>query len=371
MLVPHNFLRTSTRTDVIRSSLNPNGTTSYTSGIAADRDSVAFATLDGDFVTPTPYSVTTSSVRYAEGSNLWREEYGPNSWTERSQSGPITFGEPSISLPVDNVTFNAALSKLNEIVRGSLDLSVALAESGATYRMLKASTKAITYATSANWRDITRQGSGKWLEWTYGWTPLASDLYGAATELMRVGDASSLLVQASSRDNFETVFTSGFQYYGNLAGSPIKGSHRTRISLVLNKDVTGVKLARWASLNPLSIAWELTPYSFVVDWFLNIGDYLRNAETALLYQKVFKSGYVSSSSKQEGTVVYSGNRSVTGVPTYTYRVRANAYVKQTRFIRARLNTYPFPHPPSFKCDLGWRRLVNAAALLGGKIKSSR
>lgn len=35
--------------------------------------------------------------------------------------------------------------------------------------------------------------------------------------------------------------------------------------------------------NPLSVAWELIPFSFVVDWFLPIGKYLDALDVPLLY----------------------------------------------------------------------------------------
>lgn len=42
--------------------------------------------------------------------------------------------------------------------------------------------------------------------------------------------------------------------------------------------------------NPVGLAWELIPYSFVVDWALNIGSYL-DLQTSLWGLKVLDAGY--------------------------------------------------------------------------------
>ena len=39
-----------------------------------------------------------------------------------------------------------------------------------------------------------------------------------------------------------------------------------------------------AFINPREVAWELTPYSFVADWFLNVGDIL--AQQGQLYHNI-------------------------------------------------------------------------------------
>lgn len=51
-----------------------------------------------------------------------------------------------------------------------------------------------------------------------------------------------------------------------------------RVTSTVACKYTNGSLARAAAIgmNPLTTAWELIPYSFVIDWFLNIGDYIGN-----------------------------------------------------------------------------------------------
>ena len=156
-----------------------------------------------------------------------------------------------------------------------------------------------------------------------------------------------------------------------MKGQPLSGNHRTKIAIILAND-SYLDYGRWTSLNPINIAWELIPYSFVVDWFLNIGGYLRNAETALLYGAVFRGGYVSASSKLEGPLEFLQSYT-SGFPPLPYSkeylTSAHGYAKLTGFNRSILGSYPFPTPPSFKANLGSGQLLNAAALLGALISS--
>jgi len=124
------------------------------------------------------------------------------------------------------------------------------------------------------------------------------------------------------------------------------------------------KLAGWSSLNPISIAWELTPYSFVADWFIDIGSYLRATESALLYQQAFRSGTSTSTyyrlfeTEQSGVSQLLSNGKLT-----TTIDDCKAVSRQIGKNRSVLTGSPYPRLPSFRADLGSSRLFSAAALL--------
>jgi hypothetical protein len=122
---------------------------------------------------------------------------------------------------------------------------------------------------------------------------------------------------------------------------------------------SGFDLSRWSSLNPVSFAWEVIPYSFVVDWFYDVSSYLRNLETCLLYNSRFISGYKSELfvHRSKGVASYKGNQG-----GEVHEIAAVSYGRTVQFQRSVLSSYPRPHAPTFKVQLGWERLLSAAAL---------
>lgn len=117
-------------------------------------------------------------------------------------------------------------------------------------------------------------------------------------------------------------------------------------------------LARWTSLNPISIAWELMPYSFVVDWFYDIGSTLRNFETALLYNQ-YVTGYVD----ELYVAVSKEDVDLKKRPAFQgYRYRSKGYRRKIDFNRSVLTSAPLPRKPQWKVSMGWQRWMSAWAL---------
>ncbi len=113
--------------------------------------------------------------------------------------------------------------------------------------------------------------SGRWLEMQYGWLPLVNDCYEAANMLHERTSGPRKSVIHSS-----TSWTKPY----NGSASPINwtGDGTFKITKHIWYEMTE-QLSNARSLgleNPLTLAWELMPYSFVIDWFIPIGSYLDN-----------------------------------------------------------------------------------------------
>lgn len=213
-------------------------------------------------------------------------------------------------------------------------------------------------------RGLRRSGVGKlrligslWLQFQYGWLPTLGSVYGVADETLRY-----VLNNLSTYEGKGYFHNSGFAVPTD-GWYAVPSNYEDKVAVTLSVTVDNSKvinLSRWASLNPVSIGWELLPYSFVVDWFYDVGNTLRNAETALLYGRAFTHGYKSVFRRRTTTQApyKQGQKEWSG----------NGASNNRSFERTLLTSYPFPSTPKLKFSLGSKQLLNAAALLSQFLK---
>jgi hypothetical protein len=135
--------------------------------------------------------------------------------------------------------------------------------------------------------------SGSWLEFAFGWTPLANDVKGIAETAARalVGASPTYRVTASSRvgplqgplsDPVEVQVNTGdpinrmrlqTQYLSSASVKKIALLKATRSGPAQSLDQLAV-LSGFAVENFIPTAYQLAPWSFLIDYFLNLGDVL-------------------------------------------------------------------------------------------------
>lgn len=181
------------------------------------------------------------------------------------------------------------LAKLAEVVRGhSFDLGINIAEGRKTYEQILGNLASIGKSLVAlkhgqigdafhhlgvpekGWRRLRAKDiSGRWLEMQYGWLPLVSQSFEAGKALAAATGPRVLTFSASIAQRRATYDGSQIPF---LYSYPVNVSYSKRIKAELYEDIS---LNRSLGLvDPLAIAWEVVPYSFVVDWFLPVGTYL-------------------------------------------------------------------------------------------------
>jgi len=140
-----------------------------------------------------------------------------------------------------------------------------------------------------------------WLELQYGWKPLLNSIHDNASLLGKGGLLEGSTVKSSA------------QRSASYESSQKKGSDTISI-----KCVGGVRTAYtswvrqpgivWADtlglINPAEIAWELVPFSFVVDWFIPVGNVLQSLTATAGLE--LASGYTSSRYQVDFDVVREG-----------------------------------------------------------------
>lgn len=321
----------------------------------------ASGVVQGDKKTPYPFSYTVRDSRLFRG----KVSYYYNGTLQTISDG--SFGDSS-SAPQEppwdrNSVYNSCLSKLNSKVRGNLDLTISLAQAPQTIRMIKDVTK---FLNQVNKGGLVVAANG-WLQWQYGWKQLMADIFGAAdlatknalNQIERVNVRSSLPIQVN-----DVISTS---CHSQVVQAMRAGGGKQSCTICCTFDVPSWDPYAWGSLSPATLLWELIPYSFVVDWFYNVGGYLRDLETSLLYSTRFRTGYVSELYAYDGTETVQGGFTVTSGPNRYVFSSARSSIRTRRFERRVLSSWPMPRQPSFKSSLGSQRLITAAALLAQRL----
>lgn len=259
--------------------------------------------------------------------------------------------------------YDRALSKLNDNVRGSLDLSVDVAEAHQVKRMFSATKRVEDFTRTFSKKfGLVRAAASLRLEFMYGVQPLIGSVFGIADELLRHHINKTQRWKATETDTGykpNTIMVQAYygpEYIDKYINLQMKLWCTVGVTMKVRNEF---EISRWTSLNPVSIAWELMPYSFVVDWFYNVGGYLRNYETAMTSGGDFVTGYCTKGAAFSGSAL----------KPFTFTNPPGSDLFNTdfnggRYNRTLLTSYPVPNKPKLQADLGSSRMLNAAALLG-------
>lgn len=119
--------------------------------------------------------------------------------------------------------------------------------------------------------NTSREVSGLFLEYHLGWEPLIKTIYDAVDVLQ--GEPPPLQVTARATMTWLDV-TKGSDTYGKYKywltmGERLQGEVRITNPNLLLANQLGVA-------NPAAVLWALVPFSFVVDWFVNVGNFLNS-----------------------------------------------------------------------------------------------
>lgn len=117
--------------------------------------------------------------------------------------------------------------------------------------------------------------SNAWLELQYGWRPLINDCYEAAKAFEK-GSSSERKMVYMGRAGDQIQFNSAWIPSRYDAQHLVK--RRVYLVAELSEDFDFSPRRALGLEDPSLVAWELVPWSFVVDWFVPIGTYLGNLQ---------------------------------------------------------------------------------------------
>lgn len=210
--------------------------------------------------------------------------------------------------------------------------------------------------------DPFNYAANKWAEYRWGWMPLYQDLYNSlellqgpykrkrrVTTTKEIKNESTSTLLTGLGNAWPLTIKDGFLLNG-------KGSCRFEVGYPVSSALSAFGLT-----NPALLAWEVLPYSFVVDSFLNIGNWLSTMDATL--GMVFIEGTWSSRQIFYRSVEAKGTTSSGPLGTWTYEGYGNSLAREKILFRERMISWPESAFPSFENPLSLTHALDGIALL--------
>jgi hypothetical protein len=118
-----------------------------------------------------------------------------------------------------------------------------------------------------------KSAANNWLEYHFGWEPLVRDVYDS---IEIINNPLKSYESAKGSGKVQEVFSVSENFTSITRTTDVVRTTRVQQGAAVRGINNGAlhSLDQFGLLNPLSIAWEIVPFSFVIDWFANVGQVL-------------------------------------------------------------------------------------------------
>lgn len=264
-------------------------------------------------------------------------------WWDSDAPGPVG-GIHSFSCEVEQpseASYDPLLTEaLGEAKEGAFYILLELAEAPKTVELFYSFAKNLRrrrdwltrqfrkkYRSKRDIKDAHRILGEMWLEYRYGWSQLvySSEDILRAMEILSTGKLFTVVTgkgfnsQTLTGEVSSLTYTLPFYAFGRkyVGSTEVTATLEQRAAVSLQVLTAGAAF----DTNLVALGWELVPYSFVVDWFVNTGDVARAvwpvasvAQTACTSSKltkkfdaVFTREPVGGLTSSSGAIQYSEN----------------------------------------------------------------
>lgn len=307
----------------------------------------------------------------------WTGTYVNNSYVRLANtvSKPLTFSFPT----TENMARSNAWSKIDQ----SAKMGEFIGEFRETVEMLRNPVMSLYKGVSdfasfsrtarnqlksqgASPRRYAKLVSNAWLAYSFGWKPLIQTVYAAYDAIMHFTDSPKFHRFIGQASDYSSV---GKTYLGEVSASPLimKVYYTQHIDYMLAyigaakavaKTVTEAKLGIWP-LDFVATAWELVPFSFLVDYFTTIGDVLNSSAAFDRNQLAYCNRREKAIVTTQVYIENSSHLTWPGIDT-TRTPFASSEIKFIYYNRS-LSTMPIPFL-DLRVNLSPTRLLNLTAL---------
>ena len=248
-----------------------------------------------------------------------------------SNGGACSYGQPGIggwASDMDQLAINGALSKLKD---QKVNLGVAFGEGKRTKSLILSAVssfdsgvrKIMELRRGKVWKEVKSFIPGvtelpqEWLKYIYGFAPTLSDVQGAAEQfakMMEGGNPFHIRVsktitrsESDTRGWFDingefALLTGGWHplYMDMTIVETRQAYFYYQLSCVMPPTIASLGLT-----NPLSVAYELLPWSFALDWLLPVGNWIDLLDADFGWS--YLDGGVTRTKKVKGKGLYFGS----------------------------------------------------------------
>lgn len=278
------------------------------------RSSIVTLPLSGELICGSPTEISSGYInRYTNSTPPWMSSQITH--VDKASTIKSSCAYPVMSQNMANRLMTEVLVKVS---RRQVDLGAMFGESHKTLHHLtetvttavrvllairKGNWKQAAKHLKLDWRHPGKTFASRWLELQYGWKPLVSDIYDTARAFQHGLDHRTHVLRAIRRITDSTTISSSAGTADVTTITKQEWSYRC-VAYFRPKDSWINSMSQIGLANPAEIAWELLPYSFVVDWFLPIGNLLQAATARCSI--TFIDGCLSTRLDENGVITING-----------------------------------------------------------------
>jgi hypothetical protein len=229
------------------------------------------------------------------------------------------------------------LGEYRETAQTFLDLAKIVSSRG---KSLMKRHKTGLNAGKVSWKRTAAESR---VAWEYGVRPLANDMGTSIAELKvaivaRPPLKEGVIRRKTKNRNVGYMLPSATNYSGRAQSDlTVELFYRTKWRAYMNQNALLLCLAEHGFLNPRGVAWEVMPYSFVIDWWFNVGDVLSSLDNLLICDSLkvinsqstryseFITTLGNSNTLTNGTAFYCKRTDIRNAPIEIPRVSTLAY----------------------------------------------
>lgn len=224
--------------------------------------------------------------------------------------------------------------------------------------------------------SVLKHVADPWLEYRYAIRPLIYEMKSAVEALKAViRKGTRFTARGFNDDRTVTITSDRYSYAGWIRFETRRLSrtharnYRAGVLSSIDDDIDSI-MAIWGFDQPFQSAWELVPFSFIIDWFFNVGTIIgawspKASLTAL-------SSWVTEQHLFEEEIRLWNPVSITSLPLYWNKIEYNTdnYYRWATTIKRRLPSPDVPILPSFNLRLDTAKIADLAAIGYGLLLGS-